>query len=219
MSEIEVFQTWSEERARRRNIRNDVLYRLWSGVTEGLEVRHPDPATRVTLHVMSWGSRIVFSMENVADTRFRAGKVRIGNGGPGDAFELWVETDFWPGVQTAELFLAGAWAWYVVHETMELVTHRHPLMTFPAPPGTAAGMRVIDPHDPLSPDSANSIRGLKVLWGSLENCPFDAGGRLEWVLGMVTGLDRARSLAHDPDRWRAADKEFAAAIRSAGGEP
>lgn len=108
----------------------------WRRALAGLRVRHPDPAGRPRFHVTDDGVLHV-GCGNVHDTL--TGDLR-------DLPICSVRLTFFPGDDLARQWFAAAWAGYLSHEALELVTHDG------APP--------LDPHaEPYELNPCN--RGLR----------------------------------------------------------
>ncbi len=114
---------------------------LWSDTFDAILVRHPDPKAVITLKMDPWYPDYRKRMPGrfmmkVADTR-DPGVTMV------NAFQMPVTVTEWPGRRAAELFVVAAWATYLAHEAMELVSFtKGPRDQYPYPD---IG-RVVNPH-------------------------------------------------------------------------
>lgn len=179
----------------RQNIRNRALQRLWQGVADELEVRHPDPQCKVVVEFKNeeliTGCHGNFVMTNAPDSNDPGMRMLA-------AFRMNITVRSWPGKRAAALWLLGAWTQYVMHEVTELVTwkekhnsevpashlHRWDSRRSPYPDWS----RVIDVHqsinEPLSMHHWDDM-------GTIQN---GRDGWLEKGIGLVIGADAAKQL-------------------------
>jgi hypothetical protein len=110
---------------------------LWRDALAALEVRHPNGRSRVVLDVFDGDPPVLYvGLDETTCTL--TGKVM-----PDFAISN-VRLACWPGVRLAQQWFAAAWAGYLMHESLELVT--------------LAGDRtakVLDPH--AEPYAANPL--------------------------------------------------------------
>lgn len=103
------------------------LGRLWAGALAEMVIRHPDPATRVDVELVDAATGPTLSMRvEVRDTEDQERFVSLPLGSS--------RLTYWPGVAAAQAWVATAWAGYLLHEGIELVT--------------ANGVRPLCPHRP-----------------------------------------------------------------------
>lgn len=111
------------------------LRSLWQHVIDGLVFRHPDPAVDVRCSITDggfssvWGEFLLHNLASTDEPEYRFGHFHSG----------WA-ANHWPGAEVAEHYLLAAWACYVQHECLELVTRRT------ADNSYAAQHRVLCPH-------------------------------------------------------------------------
>lgn len=123
--------------------------RLWEDVCREVTIRHPDPNCEVTTFVDDDGDHITINMRmwNLRDTadldrryssmsewEYRYMRSRT----PMKTFTTKLRTAVWPGKELARIAIVGAWALYIQHETLELVTRNLPHRN--------SVERVVDPH-------------------------------------------------------------------------
>lgn len=120
------------------------LYRLWGAAIRKTVVRHPNHEARPILDLRpDTAPLLVWSIENHRDTRDTR-DVKW------EAFTLSnIRLTFWPGERLAIAWIAAAWAGYLQHEALELVTvdgenpldpHRQPYPLNPWNRGLRDGM-------------------------------------------------------------------------------
>ena len=112
------------------------LAEQWRGVVAKLRVRHHDREARPVFEIHDAAQPALFvAVENTRDTvtNERLGRLPVST----------VTLTYWPGETVALRWLAAAWAGYIQHEALELVTLED-------------GTRPIDPHGDVKYD-----RGLR----------------------------------------------------------
>lgn len=108
------------------------LCRQWRDALSVMSIEHPNRESTVLVKLVDdLPPRLTVSLDWTRDTV--TGKRR-------ESFQIsTVRLCYFPGVRLAQAWLAAAWAGYVLHESLEMVT--------------ADGVRPIDPHEerPASP--------------------------------------------------------------------
>ena len=111
------------------------LARLWFVALSAVDARHPNGLSRTRL-LISPDAVLRVEVDRIRDTRDLSTEMRspfvISN----------VRLAYWPGERRAQEWFAAAWAGYVMHEALELVT--------------VDGRAVLDPHaEPYATNPAN----------------------------------------------------------------
>lgn len=120
------------------------LCRQWRDALSPVDIRHPNAESVVQLRLVDDQiPRLTVSLDATRDTV---------DGHRRENFQIsTVRLPYFPGVRLAQAWIAAAWAGYVMHESLELVT--------------VGGVRPIDPH------------GEKICSHRLSPYPFDRGLR------------------------------------------
>ena len=103
------------------------LGRLWAGALGEMSIRHPDPASSVVMEFFDAVTDPTLSIRMRAhdtDDATRMVELPLGS----------TRLTYWPGKRVAQAWVAAAWAGYLMHEGLELVT--------------ANGIRPLCPHRP-----------------------------------------------------------------------
>ena len=102
------------------DLRYRAVTRLWQATLDELEIVHPDPGTTIKLFAQgNYGCppRVVMEMSDLRDTDNRDRML--------DArFRTFFRANTWYGAALARYAVAGAWALYMHHESLELVRTR-----------------------------------------------------------------------------------------------
>lgn len=105
---------------------------MWAAALAPMSIRHPDPAPTVELELIHGGPpRLCFRLDAHRDTVDREQRHQ-------PFVVSTVSLTFYPGARLARMWVAAAWAGYVMHEALELVH--------------VAGVRSIDPHADVAHD-------------------------------------------------------------------
>ena len=132
--------------------RSHALACLWADAFEGVIVRHPNPSSTPRLVLVDGVEPVLrIEIKDAKDTRDLTQ----------DAWKPFVVSNvvltFFPGARVARMWLAAAWAGYLQHEALELVTfgpkpildpHQDPYPTCPWNRGLRDGMPPV-----LTPDT------------------------------------------------------------------
>lgn len=122
----------------------ETLASLWTRALSGVVIRHPNPSARPSIAIGDeLEPMLLFSIGNHRDTGDK-------NHGQWSTFVISnVRLTFFPGEALARMWVAAAWAGYVQHEALELVTvdgvspldpHRKPYATNPWNRGLRDGL-------------------------------------------------------------------------------
>ncbi len=115
------------------------LREQWDGALSRVVIRHIDPTCRPDLTVLGTDDAPALRMTvlDARDTRDQGKRF--------DCLEVnTTKLTYWPGNSVAQAYIAAAWAGYLMHEALELVTE--------------SGAAVLDPHrEPFAYD-----RGLRI---------------------------------------------------------
>lgn len=121
---------------------SDEIATCWRAALAGLEVRHPNGRSRAVLRVSDGDPPVLYvGLDETTCTLTGERKV--------DFAISCVRLTYWPGERLARAWFAAAWAGYLLHEALELVTLA----------GDRAA-KVLDPH--AAPYATNPLnRGLR----------------------------------------------------------
>jgi hypothetical protein len=145
------------------------LARRWCAALSGLVIRHHDPAVRVEVAITDEElPQLSLTVFNCVDTSVphekRLESLAIST----------VRLTHWPGEDLAGIWMAVAWAGYLQHEALEMVS--------------TAGVRCLDPH--AARDAPHRLRPYAVDRGLRDGLPVEL---------TPDSLRRALETAMDPD--------------------
>ncbi len=130
------------------------LYEKWASALRDLDVRHPRDGAVPTL-------KLIEGVPPSLQVSVREHACNVTGGSIDELPVSTVRLTFWPGITLARQWIAAAWAGYLQHEALELVTVGE------------RTERPLDPHrEPYATNPYN--RGLRdgfpveLTWGSLE---------------------------------------------------
>lgn len=162
MSQVEIIGNgdWSE------------LTRLWAGALQPLVIRHPNGWSRVVLTITDGPApNLMVHLHETCDSRDsskRMSRFIISN----------VKLTYFPGVDLAQKWVAAAFAGYVLHEALELVSFAD------------LSTRPLDPHCETSPGHYAYDKGLR------DGLPIELNpATLIQTLAVVMSTDAAVALA------------------------
>ena len=141
---------------------------LWADALRDVVIRHPNPSARPLIDIDESGEPVLrISVSNHRDTGDR-------DNGAWESFTISnVRLTYFPGERLARAWIAAAWAGYLQHEALELVT--------------VDGLAILNPHDKPY-DSNPWNRGLRAGLPAVLN-------RTTLVAALATVMDREYALA------------------------